>query len=171
MNQFKKESRYFVFKISKLTQEQQQRLYDFSMELGPYNSVGNCVVVESDWPNYVETWETIQAITENRYVPRDLLITRINQLQEIEDAADEAYSAWFDRNLSLEAASLSKLYSITAGFDLKMQPDLSVVLPKSVEQATLMALLGTNYLKEHAPERLKQSTESSPIQQIKSLGS
>ncbi len=71
--QFEREHRYFVFKVKNLTQDQQQRLYDFEMELGPRNSVGECVVVESDWPNYQDTWADIQAVSEGRFVSRTQL--------------------------------------------------------------------------------------------------
>jgi hypothetical protein len=69
MSQFQRETRYAVFKLKNLTEEQKQRLYDFSMELGPYNSVKECVVVESDWPNYEDTWAAIQAVHNGCYVP------------------------------------------------------------------------------------------------------
>jgi hypothetical protein len=69
MSQFQRETRYAVFKLKYLTEEQKQRLYDFSMELGPYNSVKECVVVESDWPNYEDTWAAIQAVHSGCYVP------------------------------------------------------------------------------------------------------
>lgn len=69
MSQFQRETRYAVFKLKYLTEEQKQRLYDFSMELGPYNSVKECVVVESDWPNYEDTWAAIQAVHNGCYVP------------------------------------------------------------------------------------------------------
>jgi len=69
MSQFQRENRYAVFKLKHLTEEQKQRLYDLTMELGPYNSVGECVVVEADWPNYEDTWAAIKAVSEGCYVP------------------------------------------------------------------------------------------------------
>lgn len=68
MSQFQRETRYAVFKLKNLTEEQKQRLYEFSMELGPYNSVKECVVVESDWPNYEDTWAAIQAVHNGCYL-------------------------------------------------------------------------------------------------------
>lgn len=97
MSQFQRETRYAVFKLKYLTEEQKQRLYDFSMELGPYNSVKECVVVESDWPNYEDTWAAIQAVHNGCYVPAaqlpdgmTLLGRRITELSaQLHDANTE----------------------------------------------------------------------------------
>lgn len=87
--QFKREHRYFVFKVKNLTQEQQQRLFDFEMELGPRNSVGECVVVESDWPNYQETWDSIRDVSCGTFKPREVLVAERNALaKEVDEAND-----------------------------------------------------------------------------------
>lgn len=87
--QFKREHRYFVFKVKNLTQEQQQRLFDFEMELGPRNSVGECVVVESDWPNYLETWDSIRDVSCGTFKPREVLVAERNALaKEVDEAND-----------------------------------------------------------------------------------
>jgi hypothetical protein len=70
MSEFQREHRYYVFKTKNLTEDQKQRLYDLQMELGPWNDVPECVVVESDWPNYQDTWSDIQAVSEGRFAPR-----------------------------------------------------------------------------------------------------
>lgn len=87
--QFKREHRYFVFKVKNLTQDQQQRLFDFEMELGPRNSVGECVVVESDWPNYQETWDAIRDVSFGTFKPREVLVAERNALaKEVDEAND-----------------------------------------------------------------------------------
>lgn len=70
MSEFKREHRYYVFKLKNLLEDQKQRLYAIQMELGPWNDVPECVVVESDWPNYQDTWADIQAVSEGRYISR-----------------------------------------------------------------------------------------------------
>ena len=82
-----------MFKLSKLTPEQQQRLFDLSMELGPWNSVEECVVVEHDWPNYSETWQTVQAVAEGRFVSRDALAAQV----EARDALLRNISNWISK--------------------------------------------------------------------------
>ncbi len=90
MSEFKKEQRYFVFKLKNLTQEQKQHLCDFEVEIGSHNSVGECVVVEADWPNYQDTWADIQAVSEGRFVSRSQL-----ELQ-LEEASTSA-ATWENR--------------------------------------------------------------------------
>lgn len=87
--QFEREHRYFVFKVKNLTQEQQQRLFDFEMELGPRNSAGECVVVESDWPNYLETWDAIRDVSCGTFKPREVLIAERDALAKEVDAAND----------------------------------------------------------------------------------
>lgn len=57
---FTREQRYAVYKLSKLTSDQKQRLHDLDTELSRYESVGPCVVVEHDWPEYESTWQAIE---------------------------------------------------------------------------------------------------------------
>lgn len=70
MSDFQKEHRYYVFKLKNLLEDQKQRLYALQMELGPWNDVPECVVVEADWPNYQDTWSDIQAVSEGRFTSR-----------------------------------------------------------------------------------------------------
>lgn len=65
MSQIKREDRYLVAKRKHLTLEQTERLEALLAEfdLPPIE----CVVVESDWPNYEDTWTAIEQIVNGEY--------------------------------------------------------------------------------------------------------
>lgn len=142
--QFQREHRYFVFKVKNLTQEQQQRLYDFEMELGPYNSVGECVVVEADWPNYQDTWDAIQAITEKRYISRGHLQTDCAEWRaraiKAEDECDALTIEVDEANERVAAANeqrdalATSLRSITDAFECGDQDDVMQAVGRVIDQ-------------------------------------
>lgn len=57
MSKFVREGRYIVFKISHLDEEQLELLERVQRELP---TLRECVVVESDWPEYEKVWEMIE---------------------------------------------------------------------------------------------------------------
>lgn len=57
MNNFKREERYIVFKLSHLNIEQLEFLNRVKRELP---ETTDCVVVESDWPEYNIVWKMIE---------------------------------------------------------------------------------------------------------------
>jgi hypothetical protein len=65
MSEFQREERYIVFKKSHLTQEQLRQLY-FFIEPPRGRSDGSrvptveCVVIESDWPEYEPVWVMLE---------------------------------------------------------------------------------------------------------------
>lgn len=69
MNDFKREDRYIVFKISQLDEEQLELLERVQRELP---TLCDCVVVESDWPEYEKVWEMI----EDRTLPKPICVHR-----------------------------------------------------------------------------------------------
>jgi len=110
MSKFEREHRYSVFKLKNLTQDQKQRLYAMQMELGPWNDVPECVVVESDWPNYQDTWADIQAVVEGRFVPRSALQAECDRLDanlasktEIANQLKDGLAESFEKQMSLKA--------------------------------------------------------------------
>jgi len=58
MSEFKRETRYIVLKLKHLNEEQLQAIEDVLDD----NKIGTveCVVVESDWDCYEETWYRIE---------------------------------------------------------------------------------------------------------------
>jgi hypothetical protein len=71
MSEFKKENRYVVLKLSKLTDHQKTALGACLAEIDiEASAMPECVVVESGWPNYRDTWTDVQAVTEGRFIPR-----------------------------------------------------------------------------------------------------
>lgn len=64
MNKFKREERYMVVKLSKLSKEigsdgmtREEVIYRLA-NFG--KALVECVVVESDWPEYEEVWKMIE---------------------------------------------------------------------------------------------------------------
>lgn len=74
MTEFKREARYYVFKISKLDDETDQELFNLKQALGPHNDF-ECVVVESDWPNYEQTWRDIESASKGEFKDRQSINT------------------------------------------------------------------------------------------------
>ena len=61
---FARETRYVIFKLNKLNPKQLARLNDLLNVSGPDGDAlptVECVVVESDWPEYGPTWAAIEA--------------------------------------------------------------------------------------------------------------
>jgi hypothetical protein len=86
MSEFKKEKRYVVLKLSKLTDHQKTALGAALAEINiSAEAMPECVVVEHDWPNYAETWQSIQAIVEGSYVSRDALAAQVEELAKDRD--------------------------------------------------------------------------------------
>lgn len=73
MSDFKREERYIVFKIKDLTLDQTCDLRDYIAEQGI--KAPECVVVESDWPNYEHVWQTIEQVANGTFDPDE--ITRL----------------------------------------------------------------------------------------------
>ena len=80
MTEFKRENRYIVIKRKRLSSETEEALYDF-LEAEGIQTV-ECVVIESDWPEYETVWGLIQdrcngvpnEINQLRAENRDLLM-------------------------------------------------------------------------------------------------
>ena len=61
MSEFNKEFRYWVFKRKHLTADQDHELNALSLRYSLPSL--ECVIVESDWPNYQQTWRDIESIS------------------------------------------------------------------------------------------------------------
>lgn len=82
MSDFKRELRYGVVKLKNLTDHQQKQFWELvdSFDLPQLE----CVVVESDWPMYEDTWESIEDYSNGTYVHRSTLKNRISELEDID---------------------------------------------------------------------------------------
>jgi len=83
MSEFKKEERYIVVKIKKLLPEQVQCLRQYLFSQGI--ETVECVVVESDWPNYEHVWETVRQVAAGEWkkdplVGKELYVDIIKRL-------------------------------------------------------------------------------------------
>ncbi len=87
MSEFQKEKRYLVLKLSHLTDHQKTAIG--AAIAGSHvttEALPECVVVEHDWPNYDETWATVQAVAEGKFVSRDALAAQVGAIKK----------AWWD---------------------------------------------------------------------------
>lgn len=66
MSDFNREVRYYVIKIKNLTEAQNAALCDLLS--GAQIPCTDCVVVESDWPNYEHTWKTVAQVDSGTFV-------------------------------------------------------------------------------------------------------
>jgi len=57
--EFKREVRYIVIKLKDINQNTQRQLHNFMQDLEIPSR--DCVVVESDWPEYEPVWKMIEA--------------------------------------------------------------------------------------------------------------
>lgn len=73
MSKFKRETRYFAIKISHLTKKQLSDLE--AMHLPTVDAV----VVESDWPNYEQTWDDVEAVCKGEFIPNKIKIAELNK--------------------------------------------------------------------------------------------
>ena len=83
MSDFNREVRYYVIKIKNLTEAQNAALCDLLS--GAQIPCTDCVVVESDWPNYEHTWKTVAQVASGTFVdPYAEVETLRQQLAESE---------------------------------------------------------------------------------------
>lgn len=91
MNSFKREEHYIVFKISRLDQEQLEFLERVQREIPQIN---NCVVVESDWPEYETVWKMIEErVTGSRVTESEHTVEMLKLLLESSKDSDGQYAA------------------------------------------------------------------------------
>lgn len=84
MSDFQREDRYVVVKLSRLSPAEQDDLRSFIADEDLPTE--ECVVVESDWPNYEDTWKAVQQVEAGMYEPGEK-----ERLQsELTAARDEA---------------------------------------------------------------------------------
>ncbi len=79
-NDFTREDRYLVFKRSdieaSLNTLEKETLLMLSQKVFLRRQVNGkipleCVVVESDWPNYSEVWKSVESVASGNYKPSD----------------------------------------------------------------------------------------------------
>lgn len=58
MSEFKREERYIVIKLKHLNEDQEDRIRCCMDNNNVYST--ECVVVESDWPEYEQVWKMIE---------------------------------------------------------------------------------------------------------------
>ncbi|POC08161.1 hypothetical protein CRN61_17680 [Vibrio vulnificus] len=85
-NDFAREDRYLVFKRSdieaSLNTLEKETLLMLSQKVFLRRQVNGkipleCVVVESDWPNYSEVWKSVESVANGTYQPAELVINNL----------------------------------------------------------------------------------------------
>ncbi|MDX5050072.1 hypothetical protein [Vibrio cholerae] len=107
---FKRERRYIVAKIkdvtSALTIEEQAVLSSLldkieSNRIASGKSKLECVVIESDWPNYDEAWSSVERVANNTYEPIEAILSEM---------ADNAEKNGFDDHANGIKDAIQRLY-------------------------------------------------------------
>jgi hypothetical protein len=65
MSDFQREERYVVFKLRDLVETEKDAVLRLANGINAQSI--ECVVVESDWPNYEHTWQTIERVSDGSY--------------------------------------------------------------------------------------------------------
>lgn len=81
---FEREERYIVLKLKRLPKDEVEYLRDCHPK-----AIVECVVVESDWPEYQLVWAMIEHRMAGKPVPDFSLWRRADALQALLTAADE----------------------------------------------------------------------------------
>lgn len=94
MSEFKKEERYVVLKLKHMTDQERNVLnYDVLGRLRFSQYQTECVVVESGWSIYEQTWDAVQRLTEGRTQRIEELEQRLAEAQNTVNALREGYAA------------------------------------------------------------------------------
>ncbi|WP_095059283.1 hypothetical protein [Pseudomonas sp. Irchel s3f7] len=81
---FEREERYIVLKLNRLAKDEAEYLRDCQSK-----AMVECVVVESDWPEYHLVWAMIEHRMAGKSVPDFNLWRRADELQQRLNAADQ----------------------------------------------------------------------------------
>ncbi|ELO1828399.1 hypothetical protein QXB71_003655 [Vibrio cholerae] len=109
---FKRERRYIVAKVkdvtSALTIEEQSVLSSLldkieSNRKASGKSKLECVVIESDWPNYDEAWSSVERVANNTYEPIEEILSEM---------ADKAENNGFDDHANGIKDAIQRLYDV-----------------------------------------------------------
>lgn len=84
---FEREERYIVLKLNRLAKDEAEYLRDCQSK-----AMVECVVVESDWPEYHLVWAMIEHRMAGKPVPDFNLWRRADELQQRLNAADQLIS-------------------------------------------------------------------------------
>ncbi|EJL6373685.1 hypothetical protein VCSRO70_1479 [Vibrio cholerae] len=94
-SEFVREDRYLVLKRSDietgLDEEQKSILFHLAQIVGcerrsKGKPVLECVVVESDWPNYAEVWKSVESVANGNYKSSDSVSEQDALIQRMFDA-------------------------------------------------------------------------------------
>jgi hypothetical protein len=156
MNEFKREWRFIVAKVKHLTPEQCQQIVDL---IGAFDHPPmECVVVESDWPNYEDTWEAIEQVSNGEYQsPYD----RIEQLERERDelaahvetlrgGLNDAIEALVSETMESGVVEENEIHDLRTLEMSIPQTSLAEVKAKAAKEGIIAAALSLNAVK---PER------------------
>ena len=143
--EFRREARYAVFKFSKLNGPQSKILQDAMCKLP---RMSECLVIESDWPEYEVAWAMIKA----RVSDEPLSLSLPHRMIKTERSSDE-----YDMHADAHNACLDQCAQVVAGLRAEIQ--------RQAEQfKEWQAGHHANYVKA-ADERDRLQAESAALQQ------
>lgn len=88
MSDFKRERIYFILKTKHLNEEQCQKLTGIADSIN--HPPLECVVVESDLPNYEDTWKAVEQVANGEYQsPYELIEHQQARIEELEQREQE----------------------------------------------------------------------------------
>ena len=114
MSDFQREERYVVFKLRDLVETEKDAVLRLANSINAQEI--ECVIVESDWPNYEHTWQTIERVSDGSYSDPYAEIERLqSRVAELEITHDgqaasmpEANKAWASSDPSWVLAHLKE---------------------------------------------------------------
>ena len=101
MSDFQREERYAVFKLRDLAETEKDAVLRLANGINAQSI--ECVIVESDWPNYEHTWQTIERVSDGSYsdpyAEIERLQSRVAELEITHDGQAASVPEWTDINL------------------------------------------------------------------------
>ena len=128
MSDFQREERYVVFKLRDLVETEKDAVLRLANSINAQEI--ECVIVESDWPNYEHTWQTIERVSDGSYsdpyAEIERLQSRVAELEITHDGqAASVPKQWRDTMEELEER-VAELECMVRAFracvDLQMVP-------------------------------------------------
>ena len=131
MSDFQREERYVVFKLRDLVETEKDAVLRLANSINAQEI--ECVIVESDWPNYEHTWQTIERVSDGSYsdpyAEIERLQSRVAELEITHDGqAASVPKQWRDTMEELAADLESEIENRRSGdLDRRIERDLIVV--------------------------------------------
>ena len=157
---FEREERYIVLKLKRLPKDEVEYLRDCHPK-----AMVECVVVESDWPEYQLVWAMIEHRMAGKPVPDFNLWCRADALQALLTAADERADVQQQRLTELQRQLGERWSEISAYQDtVEKQSERADVLEGLLREAMPALDLAASAFKSAMPARSKVRAALKPAE-------